>query len=88
VTHISLGIDPGESAQALAAYAERRGYPWTFVQSPRELSRALVDAFGPQILSAPSTPLIVLDANGEVAAQEFGFHGPDALLDILGEAAA
>jgi cytochrome oxidase Cu insertion factor (SCO1/SenC/PrrC family) len=88
VTYISLGIDPGENPDALATYAERNGFGWTFVKSPTELSRELADLFGPQILSAPSTPLIVLDADGEVFAQEWGFHGPDKLLEILGEAAA
>jgi hypothetical protein len=63
VTYISLGIDPGENADSLAKYAERNGYEWTFVTSPTELSRGLTDLFGPQILSAPSTPLIVLDAS-------------------------
>ena len=88
VTYISLGIDPGENPDALAQYADKRGYEWTFVQSPNEFSRALNDLFGPQILSAPSTPLIVLDASGDVVFQDFGFHGPDKLLDILDEAAA
>jgi hypothetical protein len=88
VEYISLGIDPGENPGALAKYADKRGYDWTFAQSPVELSRALSDIFGAQILSAPSTPLIVLTAEGEVAVQEFGFHGPDQLLGILGEAAA
>jgi cytochrome oxidase Cu insertion factor (SCO1/SenC/PrrC family) len=88
VTYISLGIDPGEDPAALAKYAERRGYEWTFVQSPVELSRELSDLFGPQILSAPSTPLVVLDADGEVFTQEWGFHGPERLLEILDEAAA
>jgi len=87
VRYISLGIDPGEDPATLARYAERRGYEWTFVPSPTELSRALSDLFGPQILSAPSTPLIVLDAQGEVATQAFGFHGPEELIGIL-EAAA
>jgi thiol-disulfide isomerase/thioredoxin len=88
VTYISLGIDPGENAGALAKYAERNGFDWSFVKSPTELSRELSDLFGPQILSAPSTPLIVLDANGEVFTQEWGYHDPDALLAILNEAAA
>jgi cytochrome oxidase Cu insertion factor (SCO1/SenC/PrrC family) len=87
VRYISLGIDPGENPASLAKYADRRGYEWTFVQSPIEFSRALSDLFGPQILSAPSTPLIVLDAEGELVVQDFGFHGPEALLDVLGEAA-
>jgi cytochrome oxidase Cu insertion factor (SCO1/SenC/PrrC family) len=88
VRYLSLGIDPGEDPDALARYAERRGYEWTFAQSPTELSRALSDLFGPQVLSAPSTPLIVLDAGGAVVTQTFGFHGPDELLSILQEAAA
>jgi cytochrome oxidase Cu insertion factor (SCO1/SenC/PrrC family) len=88
VRYISLGIDPGEDPDALVRYAERNDYEWTFVQSPRELSRAFSDRFGSQILSAPSTPLIVLDADGAVATQTFGFHGPDELLAILQEAAA
>jgi cytochrome oxidase Cu insertion factor (SCO1/SenC/PrrC family) len=87
VTYISLGIDPGENKGALAKYAERNGFEWTFVKSPTELSRELSDLFGQQILSAPSTPLIVLDADGEVFTQEWGFHDPDRLLEILGEAA-
>lgn len=87
VRYISLGVDPNENAGSLAKYADRREYPWTFAQSPVEFSRALSDIFGPQILSVPSTPLIVLDETGEVVVQEFGFHGPDRLLEILGEAA-
>jgi cytochrome oxidase Cu insertion factor (SCO1/SenC/PrrC family) len=86
VRYLSLGIDPSEKPSSLAKYAERRGYEWTFAQSPVEFSRELSDLFGPQILSAPSTPLIVLDAEGELFTQEFGFHGPEKLLDILAEA--
>jgi hypothetical protein len=88
VRYISLGIDPGEDPGTLARYAERHGYAWTFVQSPTDFSRAINDRFGPQILSAPSTPLIVLDPSGGVAAQTFGPHGPDDVLAILEEAAA
>jgi len=87
-TYISLGIDPGENPGSLAKYADRNGYDWTFVTSPTEFSRELSDLFGPQILSAPSTPLIVLDTEGALVTQEWGFHGPDRLLEILGEAAA
>ncbi len=88
VRYISLGIDPNENPASLAKYAQRREYPWTFAQATNEFSRALSDDFGPQILSPPSTPLIVIDAEGEVALQEFGFHGPDELLALLDEASA
>ena len=88
VTYISLGIDPGENPDSLATYAQRNGFDWTFSQSSIEFSRALSDLFGPQILSAPSTPLIVLDPSGEVVFQDFGFHDSEKLLGILDEAAA
>lgn len=88
VRYISLGVDPGEDPATLAGYAERRGYDWTFATSPRGLSRALRDLFGAQILSPPSTPLIVLDAEGEVVVQTFGRHSPSELLAILAEAGA
>jgi cytochrome oxidase Cu insertion factor (SCO1/SenC/PrrC family) len=87
VRYISLGIDPNEDPDSLARYAERREYPWTFSQSSNEFARALSDEFGPQILSPPSTPLIVLDAESNVAVQEFGFHGPEKLLELLSGAA-
>ena len=88
VTYISLGVDPSEDAATLARYADQRGYDWTFSQAPKALSRELRDLFGPQILSPPSTPLIVLDAGGKVVYQGFGFHSPDELLGILADAAA
>jgi cytochrome oxidase Cu insertion factor (SCO1/SenC/PrrC family) len=87
VRYISLGIDPNEDPDSLARYAERREYPWTFSQSSNEFARTLSDEFGPQILSPPSTPLIVLDAESNVAVQEFGFHGPEKLLELLSGAA-
>jgi hypothetical protein len=86
-TYISLGVDPGETAPDLARYADRRGYEWTFVQSSTKLSRALRDVLGAQVLSPPSTPLIVLDPTGEVVVLEFGSHDPPSLLAILAEAA-
>lgn len=87
VHYISLGVDPNEAPDSLAKYAQRRDYPWTFSQSSNAFARALSERFGPQILSPPSTPLIVLDASGEVVVQTFGSHGPDELVDLLAEAA-
>ena len=88
IRYISLGVDPSERAGALARYAERHGYPWTFARSPIEMSRALSELFGPQILAVPSTPLVILDEAGEVVYQGFGFHGAEALLDLFSEVTA
>jgi cytochrome oxidase Cu insertion factor (SCO1/SenC/PrrC family) len=85
---ISLGVEPNEKRESLAEYADQRGYEWTFAQSPIEFSRALNDLFGPQILAVPATPLIIFDETGEIVFQDFGFHGPDQLLEIVEEAVA
>jgi cytochrome oxidase Cu insertion factor (SCO1/SenC/PrrC family) len=85
VKFVSLGVEPNESLDRISEYRARRDYAWTFAQSPIELSRAMADIFGPQILAVPSTPLIILDEDGSVVFQDFGFHGPDALRDIFSE---
>jgi peroxiredoxin len=84
---ISLAVEPNEQPGALAEYADRRGYEWTFALSTTELSRALADQFTAQVLSVPATPLIVLSPDGEVAFQDFGFHGPESLVEIVTAAA-
>lgn len=84
---ISLGVEPNERPGALAEYADRRGYDWTFALSPIELSRALADQFTAQVLAVPATPLIVLSPEGEVVFQDFGFHGPESLIEITTAAA-
>lgn len=88
VHYISLGVDPNENPDSLKNYAERREYPWTFAAASTDFARAISDLFGPQILSPPSTPLIVIDENGEIVTNLFGFHGPDKLLSIFDEATA
>ena len=85
VRYVSLGVEPNEDPASLANYAERRGYDWTFAQSPLEMSRALNDIFGPQILAVPSTPLIILDPSGEIVFQDFGIHSPENLVDLVAE---
>jgi cytochrome oxidase Cu insertion factor (SCO1/SenC/PrrC family) len=79
VVYISLTVDPGESAADLAAYADRGGYDWRFVVAGRELSRALAEAFGDQVLSPPATPRIVVTPDGEAAGPTFGVTGAAAL---------
>ncbi len=85
VEFVSIGVEPNESIGRLERYRDRSQYPWTFAQSPVELSRALADIFGPQILAVASTPLIILDEQGEIVFHDFGFHGPDALRRIFAD---
>jgi cytochrome oxidase Cu insertion factor (SCO1/SenC/PrrC family) len=72
VVYISLGIDPSEAERDLAAYADDNGFDWRFAVAPRELSRALAEAFGDRVLAPPSTPRIVVTPDGQVIGPAFG----------------
>jgi thiol-disulfide isomerase/thioredoxin len=83
IVFISVGVDPNERAEAMAGYAEQWGFGWRFVVAPAAFSRSLADQFGAQVLSPPSTPMIVLDAEGTVVDSHFGIRGADQLVSLL-----
>jgi hypothetical protein len=72
ITYVSLDIDPSEAEADLARYADEHGFDWRFAVAPRELSRALAESFGDQVLSPPSTPRIVVTPDGRVIGPAFG----------------
>ena len=85
VVYISLDVDPNERAEDLADYAERWGYDWRFVVAGPDVARSLAATFGDQILSPPSTPLILVGPDGEVVEQNFGIHGADDLVESFSQ---
>jgi thiol-disulfide isomerase/thioredoxin len=84
VVYISLDVDANERAADLATYAANEGFTWRFAVSTAEMSRSLVATFGAQILSPPSTPLIVMGPDGTVVEQHVGIT-PAATLAALFE---
>jgi thiol-disulfide isomerase/thioredoxin len=81
VVYLSLDIDPNERVEDLSEYARREGFDWRFAVAPREVTRSLAATFGDQVLSPPSTPLIVLGPDGDVVEQHIG-------IKVAGELAA
>ncbi len=88
VFYLSLEVDSNERATELAEYAVNQEFDWHFAIAPPEVSRSLADSFGPQILSPPSTPLIIVAPNGTVVEQHFGYIGADELAQLLREHAS
>ncbi len=72
VAYVVLTVDPSESAGDLARYKQSRGFTGTYAVAGREVSAALKDAFGPNVLNPPSVPLIQVSPGGEVS---FGTGG-------------
>ena len=85
VVYISLDVDPNERASDLAEYARRQGYGWRFVVASREVARSLATTFGDQILSPPSTPLLVLGPDGALIEKHLGVKSADELAGLFRE---
>lgn len=83
IVYVSVSVDPNERDQDLADYADLWGFDWRFVVADADLARALADAFGPQILSPPSTPMILVAPSGEVVEQHFGIRGASDLVELF-----
>ncbi|MFQ5410537.1 MAG: peroxiredoxin family protein [Anaerolineales bacterium] len=61
---VSLDVDPGESADILAAHADQNGLAWRFVVASDELAQLLIDEYTPVIVSPPATPVILIGPDG------------------------
>lgn len=60
IIHISLNTDPNESQEKIIEHVERHGFDWRFAVSPVELTKALLDEFGARIVSAPTSPVVLI----------------------------
>ncbi len=81
IAYVSIDIDPNERATDLAEYADRSGYDWSFAVATADVARSLATTFGDQVLSPPSTPLIIIAPSGEVVDHHFGIRNAGQLVE-------
>ena len=86
-TSVSLDVDLSEAPADLASYADREGFDWAFAMADADLYRLLQDRFGVAATNPPSTPLIVIEADGTVRPLEFG-RGVRSAGDVVAELGA
>jgi len=72
VAYVVLTIDPSEGAGDLARYQKSRGFTGTYAVAGKDVSTALRDEFGANVLNPPSVPLITISPNGDIS---FGTGG-------------
>lgn len=72
VTVVSINVDPNEDAQKVAEHANQNGFGWNYAVAPTEMTKSLTDAFGPTVLNAPSSPVIVVCPDGSASMLESG----------------
>ncbi len=84
VVWIGVDIEASESAADLAEYSRSLGFDWPYVLGSKEFLRALADEFGNQVLSPPSTPIIVVGTDGTVTLTEFGYKSVERIQELAG----
>ena len=82
---VSLGvdIDPNEDAAKLKSFVESNGFDWMYVVSPADVSREIASLYGGQFLNPPSTPMLIIDRQGEAHPLPFGIKSVDDLMQAL-----
>ncbi len=82
VTWVAIDVDPNETPEMLARFADENAFPFTYAIAGVDLSRALAEAFGAQVLSPPSTPVIVIGTDGTVTLTEFGHKSQERIAEL------
>jgi hypothetical protein len=82
---VSLGIDidPNENADALLSYINKHEFDWIYTVAPIEVAREIGQLYGDQFLNPPSTPMLIIDKEGEVHPLPFGIKSAEDLLEAL-----
>jgi hypothetical protein len=80
---VVLDIDANEEAQDLKAYTSKNGFEWIYAIAPREVAREIGQQYGDQFLNPPSTPMLIIDRQGEVHPLPFGIKRAGELQEAL-----
>jgi hypothetical protein len=80
---LSLDIDPNEDAEILQAHVHQNGFDWRYAVAPTEVSREIGQLYGAQFLNPPSTPMLIIDRQGEVHLLPFGQKDAQTLQEAI-----
>ena len=63
VTLVAIDTDPNEDAEKVVGHIERHDLAGTFAVAPQEMTDMLVQQFGAEIITVPTAPVILLEAD-------------------------
>ncbi len=80
---IGLDIDTNENAADLKTYIENNGFDWIYTVATEEVTREIANLYGAQFLNPPSTPILIVDRNGQAHPMPFGIKSAEDLKDFI-----
>lgn len=63
-TVVSLNVDGNEDGDQVAEHAANNGFDWRFAVAPVSLTQSLIDEFGTDVTTPPTSPLVVVCGDG------------------------
>lgn len=76
---LSLDVDPNEDAAKVRAYRAQHGFSWRFAVASPDFTRALIAAFGNDVVNAPSAPVVLLCEDGRARKLSSGVKSTEKL---------
>lgn len=80
---VGLDIDPNENLDDLKGYVTSNGFDWWYSVASLDAAREIGQAYGEQFLNPSSTPMFIIDKEGQVHPLPFGVKSAEDLQKAL-----
>jgi len=80
---LGVNIDPNEDVNLLTGYVQKNGFDWKYVVASNEMIDEISSLYGPQFLNPPSTPMLIIDKQGNAHPLKFGIKSAQELLEAV-----
>lgn len=82
---VGINIDSREDLGMVARYINENGFDWYYGVAPDEIIGNISETLGGQFLNPPSTPIVLIDKEGNQFPLPFGIKTADTLLSYVEE---
>lgn len=80
---IGIDVDLNEEIGRLATYTQDNNFHWYYSVANQEVLTGISETLGGQFLNPPSTPIVIIDKDGNMHPLPFGIKSADELLSAV-----
>ena len=80
---IGIDVDLNEDLVRLADYTQNNGFHWYYSVANQDVLSGISESLGGQFLNPPSTPIVIIDKDGNMHPLPFGIKSVDSLLSAV-----